>query len=67
MLAEGERDAGEIAVPPAIQALLAARLDHLTPEERRVIERASVEGELFHWTGWSRWLRPRHAKRWHRS
>ena len=47
-----------LSVPPAIQALLAARLDHLTPEERRVIERASVEGELFHLDGSSRWLPP---------
>jgi DNA-binding SARP family transcriptional activator len=39
---------GEIVVPPAIQALLAARLDHLTQDERRVIERASLEGEQFH-------------------
>ena len=38
----------EIAVPPAIQALLAARLDRLEPEERRVLECASIEGETFH-------------------
>jgi DNA-binding SARP family transcriptional activator/tetratricopeptide (TPR) repeat protein len=35
-------------VPPTIQALLAARLDQLGPEERTVIERASVEGKVFH-------------------
>ena len=48
MLAESGEGLGEIVVPPAIQALLATRLDHLTPDERHLIERASVEGELFH-------------------
>jgi class 3 adenylate cyclase/tetratricopeptide (TPR) repeat protein len=48
MLAEGEDGAGEVAVPPAIKALLGARLDRLEPEERQVLERASVEGEQFH-------------------
>jgi tetratricopeptide (TPR) repeat protein len=37
-----------IAVPPTIQALLAARLDQLDPSERQVLERGSVEGEVFH-------------------
>jgi class 3 adenylate cyclase/tRNA A-37 threonylcarbamoyl transferase component Bud32/tetratricopeptide (TPR) repeat protein len=35
-------------LPPAIHALLAARLDRLAPEERLVIECASVEGLVFH-------------------
>ena len=39
---------GEIVVPPTIQALLAARLDQLHPEERGVLEAGSVEGRLFH-------------------
>ena len=39
--------ANEIAVPPTIQALLAARLDLLGPEERTVIEAASVAGLVF--------------------
>jgi class 3 adenylate cyclase/tetratricopeptide (TPR) repeat protein len=39
--------ADEIAVPPTIQALLAARLDLLGPEERLVIEAASVSGLVF--------------------
>ena len=39
--------ADEIAVPPTIQALLAARLDLLGPEERSVIEAASVAGLVF--------------------
>ncbi|HEX6701942.1 MAG TPA: hypothetical protein VF101_14540, partial [Gaiellaceae bacterium] len=43
-------EAGEgapLAVPPTIQALLAARLDRLEPEERAVIERAAVVGRGF--------------------
>jgi len=38
----------EIEVPPTIQALLAARLDQLDPSERHVLERGSIEGEIFH-------------------
>jgi class 3 adenylate cyclase len=38
----------EVEVPPTLQALLAARLDQLDPPERSVLERGSVEGELFH-------------------
>ena len=38
----------EIAVPPTIQALLQARLDRLGREERDVIGRGSVEGQVFH-------------------
>ena len=44
-----ERSEGaEIVVPPTIHALLQARLDALGGEERVVIERGSVEGEVFH-------------------
>ena len=39
---------GEVAVPPTIQALLAARLDQLEPSERHVLERGAVEGRVFH-------------------
>jgi DNA-binding SARP family transcriptional activator/tetratricopeptide (TPR) repeat protein len=38
----------ELEVPPTIQALLAARLDRLSDDERTVIEAASVEGKVFH-------------------
>jgi predicted ATPase len=38
---------GPLAVPPTIQALLAARLDHLDPNERAVVEPASVVGYEF--------------------
>jgi tetratricopeptide (TPR) repeat protein len=40
-------DLGEIAVPPTINALLAARLDLLDTGERAVIEAASVAGLVF--------------------
>jgi class 3 adenylate cyclase/tetratricopeptide (TPR) repeat protein len=39
---------GELVIPPTIHALLSARLDRLESAERAVIERASVEGRLFH-------------------
>jgi len=39
---------GEIVVPPTIHALLQAQLDTLGIDERVVIERGSVEGEVFH-------------------
>ena len=39
---------GEILVPPTIQALLQARLDQLGADERVVMERGSVEGQVFH-------------------
>ena len=37
-----------VPVPSSIQALLAARLERLSQSEREVIERASVEGRVFH-------------------
>lgn len=51
--AEGDRwvptaDLAALAVPATIQALLAARLDRLTLAERSLLERASVEGRVFH-------------------
>ena len=39
---------GEIVVPPTIHALLQARLDTLGSDERVVMERGAVEGEVFH-------------------
>ena len=48
LLAEEKNEVGEIAVPPAIQALLVARLERLEPDERRLLEHASIEGEAFH-------------------
>ncbi len=39
-----------VSVPPTVQALLAARLEHLDGTERRVLEGASVVGEVFEWS-----------------
>jgi class 3 adenylate cyclase/tetratricopeptide (TPR) repeat protein len=47
MVSEEGGGAG-IAVPPTIQALLQARLDRLGADERDVIGRGSVEGQVFH-------------------
>jgi class 3 adenylate cyclase len=47
---QGRLEVGDLesmAVPPTIQALLAARLDRLSDAERRTIERASVVGKEF--------------------
>ena len=38
-------------VPSSLQALIAARLDHLDPDERRVLQDASVLGRTFTVTG----------------
>src|SRR5205823_6204183 len=53
---EGElyRPTGEIdtlAVPETLQALVAARLDGLAPEDRRLLQDASVLGKTFTKTG----------------
>ena len=50
---EGDRwtpaaDLSEVQVPPTITALLSARLDRLSDEERSVLERAAVIGKEFH-------------------
>jgi class 3 adenylate cyclase/tetratricopeptide (TPR) repeat protein len=42
-------DLSSIAIPPTINALLGARLERLTGEERAVIQRASVVGKVFWW------------------
>ncbi len=39
---------GAVSVPATVQALLQARIDQLGVEERAVIERGAVEGQLFH-------------------
>ena len=41
-------DVGAVQVPETIQILLASRLDQLSVEERQIVERASVEGAVFH-------------------
>jgi len=47
-MAREQRGIGEIVVPPTIHALLQARLDALSGNERAVIECGSVEGQVFH-------------------
>jgi DNA-binding SARP family transcriptional activator len=47
LAAVGAED-GEGALPSTIQAVLAARIDRLEPDERAVLEHASVEGRSFH-------------------
>ena len=45
---QAESGSDKLGIPPTIHALLAARIDLLEPAERSVIERASIEGRLFH-------------------
>ena len=40
-------DLSRVAVPPTIAALIAARLDRLAPEDRTILERASIVGRAF--------------------
>src|SRR5215208_402729 len=47
---EGGDDRDHGAMPPTVEAVLAARIANLDPSERRVLEHASVEGRSFHWS-----------------
>ncbi|HEV8545125.1 MAG TPA: AAA family ATPase [Candidatus Limnocylindrales bacterium] len=47
MVREHGSASGEIVVPPTISALIAARLDNLTREERAIVDPASVIGLVF--------------------
>jgi class 3 adenylate cyclase/tetratricopeptide (TPR) repeat protein len=42
-------DLGDLRIPESIQALLGARLDRLSPDERLVIRSAAVVGKVFWW------------------
>ena len=42
------REDGAVGVPSTVQALLQARIDQLAADERAVIERGAVEGQVFH-------------------
>jgi class 3 adenylate cyclase/tetratricopeptide (TPR) repeat protein len=42
------KDEGSPSMPPTLNALLAARIDQLEPEEREVVVHAAVEGTHFH-------------------
>ncbi|MGZ4419641.1 MAG: adenylate/guanylate cyclase domain-containing protein, partial [Gaiellaceae bacterium] len=46
----GELVAEDVRVPDTVQALIAARLDTLTPERKALLHDASVVGKVF-WTG----------------
>jgi class 3 adenylate cyclase/tetratricopeptide (TPR) repeat protein len=43
-------DGAEIPVPDSVQALIAARLDTLTPERKSLLQDASIAGKVF-WSG----------------
>jgi class 3 adenylate cyclase/tetratricopeptide (TPR) repeat protein len=47
MLTENGTASADLTIPPTIHALLAARLDRLSAEERAVIERGSIVGKEF--------------------
>ena len=47
MAEDGGEALTDVALPPTIQALLAARLDRLAPAERVVLEAAAIEGKEF--------------------
>ena len=42
-------DMSALGAPETVQAVIAARLDRLSPEERTVVQSASVVGEVFWW------------------
>jgi class 3 adenylate cyclase/tetratricopeptide (TPR) repeat protein len=56
LIVRGERswkargEVEELALPPTIQALLAARLDQLAPAERELAQCAAVVGDVFSWS-----------------
>jgi class 3 adenylate cyclase len=50
LLADRGLGAGELALPETVQALIAARLDTLSPERKSLLQDAAVLGKVF-WTG----------------
>jgi tetratricopeptide (TPR) repeat protein len=48
LAAEDPEHGDAFRVPPTINALLASRIDRLPEAERRLLERGSVEGRVFH-------------------
>ncbi|HET7130345.1 MAG TPA: adenylate/guanylate cyclase domain-containing protein [Gaiellaceae bacterium] len=42
------QESGDVRIPSTVQALLQARIDQLAGDERAVVERGAVEGEVFH-------------------
>ena len=45
-----ERDGGDLPLPETVQGLIAARIDGLAPEEKTLLQNASVIGKVF-WPG----------------
>jgi predicted ATPase/class 3 adenylate cyclase len=45
---QAEQGGAAHPIPPSIHALLSARIERLAPDERTVLERASIEGRTFH-------------------
>jgi predicted ATPase len=50
VLGPGEQAPGEVALPESVQALIAARLDTLSPERKSLLQDAAVVGKVF-WAG----------------
>ena len=48
MLQERDGTGADVEIPPTIRALLQARLELLGDDERAVLERGAVEGQVFH-------------------
>ena len=46
----GTAECGEVVIPDTVQSVLAARIDLLSPQEKRVVQSAAVVGRIF-WTG----------------
>jgi class 3 adenylate cyclase/tetratricopeptide (TPR) repeat protein len=44
----GDVAGDDVVVPPTLRALLGARLEQLDEDERSVLERGAIEGEIFH-------------------
>jgi ATP/maltotriose-dependent transcriptional regulator MalT len=58
MLVEGGSvNGGAARVPDTLQALIAARIDHLSPQAKALLQRASVVGRVF-WKGAAEHLSP---------
>ena len=47
---KGTAECGEVLIPDTVQGVLAARIDLLSPQEKRVVQSAAVVGRIF-WTG----------------
>jgi predicted ATPase len=56
-LESGTRDGTADRVPDTLQALIAARIDHLAPDAKTLLQRASVVGRVF-WRGALEYLSP---------